>query len=228
MDSRENVALVFIVKVLMFREAKRVYGEMYTPCSLGECVVWVGMLELRIGPGRRTAEVEVQVVRPLDRADLMLLVGERGTQAKPIKAIRDRHHSVARLLAQGMTDGEVAAITGYMASRISILKSDPTFRELVEFYKRDIAAVYVDMHATLAGLSLDAALIMRERLEDNPDDISDTKLLEIIKVGADRTGLGPTTKQDVNINVNLANRLEAARKRVAQRMIDITPERKTG
>lgn len=184
------------------------------------------MLDVRVGPGRRLAEVEAEVVRELTAADMQLLGGERGIQAKPIERLRDRHHAIARLIAAGRKIGEVAAITGMTISRVSILQSDPTFAELVRFYRSEVNIEYVELHQTLAGMSLDAAMILREKLEEDPDSLSTGQLLEITKMGADRTGLGPSSSQNVNVNVNLASRLEQARKRVAdrQKMIDITPQ----
>lgn len=184
------------------------------------------MLDLRIGPGRRAVPLEATVVRVLSRADLEHLRGERGVQPIPIKALRERHHAIARHLASGLSETEVSAITGMTISRISILKSDPTFAELLAFYRKSVDAQYADMHANLAGLATDAIAIMRERLEDAPENISDARLSELIKLGADRTGFGPQTKNETNINVNLADRLKAARERVAERraMIDITPQ----
>lgn len=187
------------------------------------------MLDLRIGPGRRVAPTIVRDLGSLTEEQLVLLAGERGTKATPIKELRDRHHSVARLLASGKKEWEVAAITGYGISRIAILKADPTFRELVEFYRKEVDTAYVDLHEQLAGMAKDAIIVMRERLEDAPEELSDTKLLEMIKLGADRTGHGPSSTQNVNVHVGLAEKLEAARKRVAERkMIDVTPERKSG
>jgi hypothetical protein len=76
------------------------------------------------------------------------------------------------------------------------------------------------MHEVLAGMSKEAALEIAERLED--DDMREkmplASLLEIVKVGADRSGHGPSSSStQVNVNVNLASRLEEARKRVAER-----------
>lgn len=183
------------------------------------------MLELRTGPGRRSAEVAATVVRELTAADLVLLEGERGIRPKPIERLRDRHHAMARLIAEGRKIGEVAAITGMTISRLSILQGDPTFAELVEFYRKDVSAAYAELHDHLAGISLDAVVTLRERLEDDPDELSTKDLLAIAQLGADRTGHGPQSSQVVNVNVNLASRLEAARKRVADRkLIDITPQ----
>lgn len=161
--------------------------------------------------------------RPLAEADLVLLGTERGTKAPPLKRLRERHHALARHIASGMQYKDAAAICGYELSRVSILLADPSFKELVEFYSADVKRRYAAMHDVLAGLSLDAALLIRERLEEHGEEIPITTLNELVKMGADRTGTGPSSKQEVNVNVNLASRLEEARKRVASRTIDLQP-----
>lgn len=172
--------------------------------------------------GRAQAAVTASVVRELDEADLALLAAERGTKAPPIKRLSERHHSLARCLASGMSDGDAAITCGYTQSRVSILKDDPAFRELLAFYREDVTDKYLDMHGVLAGLSLDAAMELRERLEADmqADDktLSVGQLVELTKLGADRTGFGPqSSSTNVNVNVDLASRLEAARKRVQER-----------
>jgi hypothetical protein len=57
-----------------------------------------------------------------------------------------------------------------------------------------------------------AQAILQERLEETPEDISTQTLIEITKANADRTGHGVRTT-NVNVNVNLASRLENARRR---------------
>ena len=48
------------------------------------------------------------------------------------------------------------------------------------------------------------------------------QLLDIVKMGADRTGHGPqTTATNLNVNVDIAAKLEAARKRNASRPLTI-------
>ena len=138
-------------------------------------------------------------------------------------------HALARALASGIGEGEAALIVGMTGSTVSILKMDPSFRELVAFYQADVDRAFTSMHNTLAALSQDAAEVLRERLEEDPDDISPNQLIELVKLGADRTGFGPKSTQDVNVNVGLAARMQEARERVAARkMIDITPEIKDG
>lgn len=172
--------------------------------------------------GRASAPLSAVQVRELDATDIALLGEEKGTKAAPLKRLSERHHALARCLASGMEDGDAAVTCGYVASRVSILKADPAFQELLAFYRGATESKYLDMHGVLAGLSLDAAMELRERLEDEMQ--SDEKkmtigqLNELVKLGADRTGHGPQSSQ-LNVNVDLADRLQAARQRVAQRRL---------
>jgi hypothetical protein len=177
--------------------------------------------------GRAAQQPMAEVVRELGLADIHLLGTDRGVKAPALKRLSQRHHALARNLAAGMRDAEAALITGYDISRISILKADPQFQELMEFYRADVDRAYADLHERLAGLSVDAADELTRRLEDAPEDVSTGQLLEIMKSTADRTGHGPSSKseQTLNVNVNLATRLEAARRRIAERRtIDLSPE----
>jgi hypothetical protein len=172
--------------------------------------------------GRASKPISAVQVRELDASDLALMNEERGTKAAPLKRLSERHHALARCLSSGMADGDAAITCGYVLSRVSILKQDPAFQELLSFYRNDVQSKYLDMHGVLAGLSLDAAMELRERLEAdmNAEDktLSVGQLIELTKVGADRTGFGPQSSQ-VNVNVDLAGRLQAARERVAQRRL---------
>lgn len=171
--------------------------------------------------GRAGKPVTASIVRELDGADLSLLQEEKGSAAPPIKRLSQRHHALARNLASGMAPGEAAVICGYSLSRVSILQDDPAFKELLAFYRADVTAQYRDLHVRLSGLALDAADELAQRLEDSPGDVSIGQLMEITKMGADRTGFGPQTSQtNLNVNIDLASRLEAARKRVRERVIE--------
>lgn len=178
--------------------------------------------------GRSAVSVDVEVVREITEDDLMLLEEPRPKPTTPVvkvvKQLRERHHALARLLAAGIPHWEAAAITGYEPSRVSILRRDPAFQNLISFYTEKKDAAFADVHANLNGLTVDALSVIRERLEENPDDFSNRELRELIKTGADRSGHGPTNT-NIQVNVGLAQRLEAARKRVIEaRAIDITPE----
>lgn len=170
--------------------------------------------------GRAARPIVATVVRPLDRADLMLLQEEKGSQPSALKRLSERHHALARNLAGGMAPGDAGILCGYSNSRVSILQDDPAFRELMEFYRNDVNAQYRDLHTRLSGLALDAADELAERLEEDPTAFSVGQLMETVKMGADRTGFGPqSSSTNLNVNVDMAGRLEAARKRVEQRKL---------
>lgn len=188
--------------------------------GFGELVVDL-MLPVRT-TGRAAVPVTASVVRELDEQDLLLLQEEKGSKTPPLKRLSERHHSLARCLASGASPGDAAITCNYTPSRVSILLDDPAFQELVAFYRRDVNAQYLGMHEVLAGLSFDAANELRERLEaemqSEEKSMTIGQLTELVKVGADRTGFGPqSSSTNVNVNLDFAARLEAARKRVSER-----------
>ena len=175
--------------------------------------------------GRAAKPVVATVVRELDAADLTLLQEEKGSKPPALKRLSERHHRLARVLASGASPGDAAIECGYDPSRVSILQADPAFQELLSFYRSAVTEKFLDMHGVLAGLSLDAAQELRDRLEAEMQADEKTmslgQLIELTKLGADRTGFGPSSSQtNLNVNVDLASRLEAARRRVASRTID--------
>lgn len=173
----------------------------------------------------------------LTRADIAILrETDKGFVGKPMTALKrltERHHALARLLATGTPPGQAAVITGYDSSRISILQTDPSFKELIEFYSLEVNAEYRTMQAQMAGLGEDAVAELRRRLEDDElvKEMGAGFLLDIVTKIADRTGNGPTstTKSEVNVTIDLATRMKQARERAQQAIEgvsvrDITPQ----
>lgn len=164
--------------------------------------------------GRAEKAVEVTFVRPLGPADAALLAveGRETGQPRPIQRLRDTHHGLARALASGMKHEEAAFVTGYSPSRISILLKDPTFIQLVEFYRANADLAFADLQERMAGLALDFAGELQDRLETSPETMSNGFVLEALKTLADRTGHAPVARS-VNVNLDLGDRLAAARER---------------
>lgn len=155
--------------------------------------------------------------RDLTGADMALLDAPR-PQTSHLKRLGERHHELARTLARGVKSGEAAAIVGMRGSSVSILLDDPSFQDLVTFYREKVIEESVDLHKRLLTLSKDAVAELQQRLEENADDFTHNQLLEIVKTTADRSGHGPTANSNVNVNVSvgLAGRLEAARRRIEE------------
>ena len=122
--------------------------------------------------GRPSVEADAEFVRELTPSDLTLLDQPRGVQSRPISKLRDSHHALARALAAGMKPGEASLITGYSLSRISVLQADPTFRELLEFYRSATDDIYANLHDRMATLSMDAIAELRDRLDENPEEFT--------------------------------------------------------
>lgn len=170
-------------------------------------------LDLRL-MGRKATAIGAEVLRELTTSDLGLLSIERSIQPTHVQRITDRHHALARCLATGMSATEAGLCTGYTASRISILRGDPSFEELIAFYQGEKSRPVLDLQERMTSLALDATSELQDRLELEPASVSTDQLLDTIKLTADRTGHGPK-QTNVNVNVNLGDRMKAARERAA-------------
>lgn len=165
--------------------------------------------------GRRALRVEAEILGPISPADLALLDAPRASEPPKIARLHDRHHALARALASGMRPYEASAITGYDPSRISILQRDPSFQDLVEDYrvKNDAAQASFVERASLVAVT--ALSRLADRLEDDEDPMSDSTLIEVVKLTADRTGHAPVQKNlNLNVNQDLGARLRAASARL--------------
>lgn len=166
--------------------------------------------------GRAAKALHAEVVRELTQSDLHLLATERGVQPTHVQRITDRHHALARCLASGMSATEAALCTGYTSSRISVLRGAPAFEELISFYRADRGGEVLDLQQKFTALAKDATTEIQERLELEPAAFGVEALIDIVKLTADRSGNGPQSKTtNVNVNVNLGDRMKAARERVA-------------
>lgn len=175
------------------------------------------MLDLHIPlrvKGRAAKKPAVSMIRELTDADLALLQTERAVKPTLIKRVRDSHHALARALASGVHEAEAALIAGYCLSRISVLKNDPTFIELIEFYRREGAAKHGDFAERMIQMARMAQEELQDRLEDNPAQFEIDDLRKIMTDSADRAGYSPKSGKTVTVNLNFAGRLERARQRM--------------
>lgn len=140
-----------------------------------------------------------------------------GSTASPLKALRHTHHRLAQLLAVGTDETVAAKLCNYSVSRVSILKSDPAFQELLAYYAGGVQDQWADFVATAAGLNMDFLQELQRRLDENPEQFSAASLMDAVKLLADRTGHAPVTKSvSVNVNADVGSKLEAARRRLQQ------------
>lgn len=187
----------------------------------GNWVYGFTMIELDLipAPGRR-AETQVEKVRSLVPADAALLArgGPSGAGAPaPVAKLRESHHALARILATGADHIEASAVSGYTPQRIGQLLNDPSFKDLLEVYRREANNAYADLHVRMAALADDTIEEIHDRLRDTPEQFDLHDLRETAKLVTDRIGYGPQTKAtNVNVHIGLADRLDAARRRMKE------------
>lgn len=177
-------------------------------------------LDLKPPParGRKSSQLNIAKKRDLTEADIGALwdVPEGGlkSETNQVLRIRNTHHALARLLAEGRKQVEVSAITGYSPSYISSIQNDPAFKNLVAYYKGQVEETFTSVHERLAALSMLSAEELQQRLTENPEEFTVRELNELLSLSADRTGFGPQSRNvNLNVNVDLAARLEKARVR---------------
>lgn len=120
-----------------------------------------------------------------------------------IKKLRNSHHRLAQLLAKGEKEVVISAITGYSLSRISILKHDPAFADLIAQYKEHVNLEFADTVSKMKDVADDALDIIHERLQDSPETFTNNGLIEVIKNIGDRAGFAPVQKS-IHTSVNVS------------------------
>lgn len=133
------------------------------------------------GGRKPSAELVIEIVRGLTSEDEPKLTSPDPLNTKPIpiQALRASHHQLAQLMAQGKPDTEVALLTGYSPSRISILRSDPTFQQLLAGYHEVRHDLFVDTLERMRVLGLSTLDELQERLEAAPEKWSNRELMEM-------------------------------------------------
>lgn len=178
-------------------------------------------MNLELGSARGGAkrpkggELLIEVVRELTEGDVELLVNPPPLGSKPpaLVQLRHNHHELARLLAGGMSSQEAQLITGLSGSRISILKNDPAFRELMEYYSAQRELKFIDVMERMRVVGLSTLDEIQERLETSPKSFSNRELAEITELLLVK-GRGPTAAAasggpPVNVNIHFPGVAEA-------------------
>ena len=186
-------------------------------CAGGANMIGRGMelgltiADMKVGRGDSVAVGETMALTP---GDLQILAEAPPEAVSPLKRLNARHKRVAHLLAKGVQPPVVAAIVGLAVGTIYLLKKDRAFKELLETCKGKEDIILDDFFEGMAGVSKEAMSEIRHRLEEEPEKIPMPQLLEILKTTSDRTGFGPQSTVNNNVNVQLAERLQSARRRM--------------
>jgi len=132
----------------------------------------------RGGRKPRKKQVVWEVIRSLTPEDIELLNTTLPAPRQTLTQIRHSHHQLAQLLAEGRPQGEAALLTGYSPTYVSILKDDPTFKELCAYYATQTEMIFVDVLERMKSLGLSTLDELQSRLEADPSDFSNRELLE--------------------------------------------------
>jgi hypothetical protein len=180
------------------------------------------------GFGRPPRHGRMEIERELTAADLTALGRPRGVKAPALKRLTAMHHSIARLMAQGETGYAIALATGYSESRISILRGDPAFQELIAQKMKETEAIRhdydVEAEAKVAAVRNDALDKIHDRVLS--DEMVDHDLIDVAAKMLDRSGFGPQTKsQNLSVVMDLGPALQRGRLR-AERLAAEVPAAK--
>ncbi len=137
--------------------------------------------------GRKSKDSQLAYVRDLNESDAACFGQNVGAVIRPLARLRNRHHHLARLLAEGIKQVEASAITGYAQSSISILLQDPAFQELLEYYSTQKQQIFVDVHERLAAVGMQALEELADRLEEAPEKLSIGQLESLVQTTFDRS-----------------------------------------
>lgn len=143
-----------------------------------------------------------------------------GIATPNIKSIRHTHHRLAQMLAIGVNEGVAAKLCNYSITRVSILKSDPAFKELLAYYADNAEDQWADFVSTAANLSMDFLQELQRQLDETPEKFTPSSVMAAIQLLADRTGHAPVSKSvNINVNTDVAQRLRSAQ----ERLRNVTP-----
>lgn len=141
-------------------------------------------------------------------------------ERKPaVMRLRERHHTLAKLLATGQTRNQVAAIIGMTPERVGTLYNDPAVQNLIIQYRSDpdvVRAQGIDYIAfqreqmiALNQRMMDSVADSVTEAEESGEPIPLHKALRAIEIFSDRIGLGKHTTQ--THVYDFASELEARR-----------------
>jgi len=85
-----------------------------------------------------------------------------------------RHHRLAQLVAQGMSDTQVAIMSGFSPTTINKYRLNPAFVELVEHYRAESELAAIDELARMKLVGNKALDVLDARLDDQAEDPTDT------------------------------------------------------
>jgi hypothetical protein len=152
-------------------------------------------------------------VRPLTAADLARPLACR---RDAVQTLRERHHGIARMLAQGARPAEVASALGCTVFTVRSLACDPSVIELIAEYRAEVdaelAPVIDETNRQMVSIRGSVFSMMIDTLEEHQAQGTRPNLrslLQLAEFTADRTGYAKRTEV-VKFDGDLAAKLDRA------------------
>lgn len=162
-------------------------------------------MDLLPSRGRPGVSLLLTVERHLTAADIFRAATQTDAPKVPVAGLQKLkavHHGAARMLAAGKTVAEVAYTIGKTPQRVGEWqRSDPSFQDLIAYYKDQIEDIGIADAQRIHMKLLDVAETALDEVGDRLDDdakrtaLPMSELRELVKLGGDRTVAPPKTAQ---------------------------------
>lgn len=151
-----------------------------------------------------------------------------------LKRVRERHHSLARLIAGGITQRLAASICNYTEAYTNVLLNNPAMQELVQMYRSKMGFATEVITERLRSVGTMATEEIADRLMDpeKAGKMNTFELAAVAKLGYDRSGHGPASSHHLVSEQHLFDHAEIkrldneARRGSREYIIDIQDVRK--
>ena len=94
---------------------------------------------------------------------------------------REEHHAVARMIAAGLSDSMIRQRTGRSIRRLTLLRADPSFQELIAVYSQRIEEKWDENLDTFLDLGMGNMIRAEAQIAEHLDKCEDTG--ELLPVG---------------------------------------------
>jgi len=125
-----------------------------------------------------------------------------------VSRIRHSHHEIARLLAAGHKQVEVARMLGRTQVNISILCKNPMFQDLIAYYQESRLQDSLELSSRIRAAASDSLEALQERIDgelEQPGSLNTSDLHKITKDLLDRSGHSPVSRRESrNISIGLS------------------------
>ena len=140
---------------------------------------------------------------------------------QPLTHMWARHREMARRLASGETQKQVAQDMGISQSRISIISNSPLFQRQQEDIENARDADAQKIRAELEALRPAAVNALKGVLEEEDDMMNRALKVKVAESILDRTGVG--AKRDENTTITLEQYVQTTLERIGQGPIEHSP-----